>query len=228
MGLASMALSFIPDKRAQRVGKWLETADTVYDAIQGIRDVRRYIRPAWAVVRDPRARRAWAQAAAKVGRWGRILGKASGVASAVFGVVDMVQGIQKIQQTSGLKRGAAAAQFISGLASTIGGVALLTGAGAPVAAVAFGVAAVASGVSTALEIAGDPDKRKQVRQAVQWVGEKIRQAGQAVGSFVRKAGAKVTQVGHSVGEKIQQAGQAIGSFVRKAGGWLGSLVGGGG
>ena len=168
---------------------------------------------AWRVIRrDPEALARRGQAAANVGRWGRILGRASGVASAVFGVVDVIQGYQKWKKSTGLKKGAAFAQMISGAASAIGGAALLTGAGAPVAAVAFGVAAVASGVSVALEIAGDPKKREQIRKAVNWVGEKAKDIGRTVKEKVQ--------------EKLQQAGQAIGSFFRKAGGLLNGLIGG--
>ena len=159
--------------------------------------------------------------------------------SAVFGVIDAYQGYQKFRREKGYKKWAGFAQGVAGAMTTLGGIALLTGAGAPIAGVAFGVATVASGVSMALEIAGDPEKQEQIRQAVRWAGEqvkvaahkakeKIQQAGQAVKSFLHKINETMSQGARALGNKLHQAGQAIGSFFRKAGGWLGSLVGGGG
>ncbi len=107
----------------------------------------------------------------------------------------------------------------------------MTGAGAPVAAVAFGAAALASGVSAALEIASDPEKRAQLRQAANWIGEKTKAAGSWVKTQVQRgvrwAGEKVKAAGSWVQEKVRQVGQAAGGFFRKAGALLGGLLGGG-
>ena len=96
--------------------------------------------------------------------------------------------------------------------------------------VAFGIAAVASGVSAALEIASDPEKRKQIRQVATWVGTKAKEAGRWVKDQVQRGVSwikeKAKEAGGQVKAKLQQVGQGIGSFFRKAGGLLGSLVGG--
>ena len=214
-GVAAIGLQaanlVLRNQRVAQLADDLERVDKVTGAVNGARQVIKYAPDAWQVIRrNPEAVAKWTQAASEIGKWGRFLGKVSGVASVGFGAWDAYQGYQKFRSENGTQKWAGAAQGIAGIMTTVGGLALLTGAGAPVAAVAFGVAAVATGISVGLEIAGDPEKQKQIRQTV------------------TRAGEKVKEVGRKAKEKIGQAAQAVGSFFQKAGGWLGSLAGGNG
>lgn len=127
-----------------------------------------------------------------------VVAKGSAVLTGALGAVDVVQGVQQIQQG---KTSQGTDQVIAGSADIVTSVALGVAAtssasvvGVPVAAVALGVAGIAQGVKYRHQI-GDAARAvgNHVGQGAQFVGERVAQGARAVASNVKSGVESLTQ-----------------------------------